>query len=268
MLFYIRPNLFFIRLIGERDKTINQEVKTMKKIIKKSIALVLAFAAILCFAGCNSFGQNVIFVKNSTDFELADEPSILFGAGQLIESDVEKINEGLNAEYPDEEISVVPVYGTDAQISMNDEIIRIYAIDPSHASFLGLEEMTNGTAYFADEQSSEIELKICVITEIEENGIVSGDLAYMTLDAQAGVSEKGLLSVLKDKCFTPSMLEEPVCFVTTNTFSEITALANGVENLDEAGSIFSVTKIIGICVYAENSKAVSEYLTELKYSVK
>lgn len=238
----------------------------MKKIIRKSIALVLAFASVLCLAGCVNSDKEAIFVKRSTDFELSDEPQIIFDAGQLTVSDAEKISEGLKVEYPDEEISVVTVYGTDANIFMNGEIIHVYAIDPGMASFLGLEEMADGTAYFTQEQSGEIELEISVITEVTENGITGGDIAYMTLNAQTGADEKALLSVLKDKYFTPSMLEEAVCFVTANTINEIAALANGVETAEESESAFSAVEIIGICVYAENSKAVSEYLVEQKYS--
>ena len=165
----------------------------MKKLVKSSIALILALSALLCFAGCNTFVSKTIFISRSTNFELPDEPGILLNAGQLTESDAKRISESLKTEYPDEEIGVVPVYTTDTTIFMNGEILHIYAIDPNHASFLGLEEMADGTAYFETEQSGEIELEINVITEIEENGITCGDIAYKTLNSQSGVTKKSLL---------------------------------------------------------------------------
>lgn len=241
----------------------------MKRTVVKIISLILLLTyAVIGFAGCESAVNEVLFVKSSADYEFTDGSAIQGNAGQLVESDVKIINECLKKEYPDKEIDVVPVYSTDANIFMNDEIIRIYAIDPMYASSLGLEEMADGTAYFAAEQSDKIELEISVITEIEENGIICGDVAHKTLNAQSGIAENSLLSVLKDKYFVSGMLEETVCFVTTNTFAEIAELACVAENPGKSGSVFNVTEIIGICIYAEDSKAVGEYLTELKYFVK
>lgn len=64
------------------------------------------------------------------------------------------------------------------------------------------------------------------------------------------------------------MAEDAVCFVTTNTLAEIAELACVVENPEKAGSIYNVTEIIGICVCADNTETVSEYLSGLGYVVK
>lgn len=241
----------------------------MKKFIRKSIAAVLVIAAVLCFAGCNgAVGNDAIFIRSSINYELPDEPAgIIMDAGRLDYSDIAKVSDELKEEFPEEEISVVPVYSNDANVFSNDEVIFIYGVDPSHASHLGLEEMADGTAYFATEQSGKIDLEISVLTEETPDGCTFGDLAYMTLDAQTGVSEKGLLKVMQDECFTPGMLEFEVCFVTTNTYLEIASASLGAElkTLEEAEKFSGIINLLGMYVCAENSEEVRACLTELNY---
>lgn len=241
----------------------------MKKKIQKSIAIILVLAAVLCFAGCNgTVGNNAIFIRQSTDYEFPDEPAgIMMNPGQLVYADIANVNEGLKEDFSEEDFSVVPIYCNGANVFANDEIIFIYGVDPSHASHLGLEEMEDGTAYFATEQSGELELEISVLTEETPEGCTFGDIAYKTLNAQTGVSEKGLLKVLEDEYFMPGMLEEQICFVTTDTFLDIASASLGVEvnTLEEAENASGIIEMIGMYVCTENTEEVRECLTKLRY---
>ncbi len=239
----------------------------MKKIIKKSIALVLAITAILCLAGCTGAGQKSVFVSRSLA-EPAEDVAIQFDAGMLTAADAEKITADLKAEFSEEDITVVPVY-TCMNISMNGETIHIFGIDSNHAPFIGLEGMVDGTVYFAEDKGDSAKLDIGVITNETDEGIESAELDEMLLDAQAGVSEKMLYKTIKDKYFTPSMSEETVCFVATKTFLKICSalLAKDVVTLEEADSASDAVRMVGVEIYADNTKAVSDYLSENNYVV-
>lgn len=239
----------------------------MKK-LKKTLSLILLLMLAVCLTSCTSAVNNAVFISRSTNFEIPDESAgIMINPGKLVYADVENISQELGAEYPEEDISVVPVYNNEANKFVNDEIIHIYGVDPEFAAHLGLEEMKNGIAYFSTEQSGEVELEICVLTEETPDGLTFGETAYMTLSAHDGVSEKGLLKKLRDEYFMPGMLEDQICFVTTETFLEITSLALGedVNTFEEAEKASGIVEMIGIYICAENTEEIKSCLAELRY---
>lgn len=240
----------------------------MKK-FKKTLSIISALMLVFCLASCaNTVGGNTVFISKSTDYGIPEGTAgIAMNPGKLLYEDVENIRKELDAEFPGENIPVVPIYYNKANKFTNDEIIHVYGVDPEFAVFLGLEEMKNGIAYFSTEQNEELELEICVLTEETSDGLTFDETSYMTLSAQSGVSEKGILKTLKDECFLPGMLEKQICFVTVETFLEITSLSLGekVNTFEEAEKASSIVEITGIYICAENSEDIRSCLAELRY---
>ncbi len=225
------------------------------KNVKKLIALILALTLTLCFAGCNGANGGTIFVSGSQ-------------FGELTEIDAENIAVSLRDEFPDEEISAVEVFVSNTNIMFNGKIIHVFGIRPEYASFLGLEKMEDGAAYFANNpEFNSIELEISVVTEVTEDGITCGDMANMVLNKATGVDAEMLLSVLSKNYFTPSTETDQVCFVTTNTFEKLVDLsvAPGLE-YDEA--MYSAEKIAGIIVYCKSVNKAEKLLKEFRFFVK
>ncbi len=238
----------------------------MKKIIKKSIALILAVITVLSLAACGAANSSLFIRTKVTSQNSSDEPVVILDGSQLKTDDANVIAESLNEKFPDEEIGVVPVYSCE-NIFINGEVVHIIAIDSADAKYIGLEEMNKDTAYFATEQGEKIELDISVITEETEDGIESAEMKKMALDAKTGVSEEMLLKTLKEDFLTPGTVDDTICFATTETFVEICSVivAKDISTIEQAEDASRSIELKGIYISADNSKDVEKYLNSLNY---
>ncbi len=242
------------------------EVITMKKIIKKSIALILVVITILSLAACGGASSSLFIRTKVTSQNDSEEPVAILDGSLLKTYDANMIAESLKEKFPDEEIGVVPVYSCE-NIFMNGEIVHIIAIDSADSKYIGLDEMDKDTAYFAAEHGEKIELDISVITEENEDGIESAEMKKMPLEAKTGVSEKMLLKTLKEDYLTPSTVDDTICFVTTETFVEICSVivAEELSTIEQAEDASRSIELKGIYISADNSKDVEEYINSLNY---
>ncbi|MBQ2774705.1 MAG: hypothetical protein IJF40_02285 [Clostridia bacterium] len=187
----------------------------------------------------------------------------------LNSSDIDRIKQILSEKYSDKNIGVIPVYSSCSGITLNNQHVNLFAIDEENCAFLGLSEMQDNTAYFLNEKTDEAELGISV-TQIVDNGFVSDRLEYLTLKAKDGVLDKSLVSVIQKENMTPSMLEEPICFVNMNTFYDITSILldteiSGVADLDNYNELVALEGVY-ICVDGlSRVSSVSSALTQQNY---
>ncbi len=214
----------------------------MKKTLKALIAIALSFATILTFVSCG-LGTNQVVI------DFIDDPDM---RGFLAFSDTQAIAEILEAELPDEEISLVPVYSCGG-LYTDGEPLFLYAIDKENASALGLEEMADDTMYFTEASADSVELEIRVTKE-EEGGYLEYDIAYMTLNAESGVKGK-LLKTVQKEFMTPSVLEGLFCFVNMETYTKIASAHLDKEITDIEPEIDSSSLLDFKGVVIETNKA-------------
>lgn len=216
----------------------------MKKTLKALTAIALSFATILTFVSCGIATKQIVI-------DFIDDPD---KRGFLASSDTEAIAEILETELPDEEISLVPVFAFSTGMFANDEPIHIFAIDKENASALGLEEMAYDTMYFAKTDADEITLTINVTEELADGNYHGYDLAEQTFNAESGVNGK-LLETVKKEFMTPSMLEEPTCFVNMETYTKIASAHLDKEITDIGAEIDSSSLLDFKGVVIETNKA-------------
>lgn len=137
--------------------------------------------------------------------------------------DTKSINQIISQKYPGRNINVIPVYSFCSGIYLNNEHVNLFAIPKEYCSFLGLNKMVDNTAYFYNEEISQADFEICV-TKIVDGGFVSDKLESLTFEAENGVSEKSLVSIIEKENMTPSMREDPICFVTMDSFYKIASI--------------------------------------------
>lgn len=165
-------------------------------------------------------------------------------------ADTERIEQIITQKYPGRNIDIIPVYTFSSGIYLENRRVNVYAIPKEFCSFLGLSEMQNDTAYFYNEEISQANFEICV-TKIVENGFVSDKLEKLTFEAKSGVSDKSLVSIIEKENMTPSMREDPICFVSLDSFYKMASIMletdiESEEGLDKYSELASL-KGIYIC---------------------
>jgi len=183
-------------------------------------------------------------------------------------TDVFEVTKILEKEFPNTKITVVPVYTTNTGITANGGQLNFFAIESEHSFIVDLDEMLDNTAYFTRPQPNTIAIEISVLTEITDNGFVSGALKRMILDTEIGAT--GNTPILSTQNIFPSMLAYPTFFVNMNTFNEIAAifLNRKIENIQDAAAS-GLISLHGIFVYVDELRmvsAVSSLLGKQDYS--
>lgn len=214
----------------------------MKKTVKTLIAIALSFAMLLTFVSCGIGTKQIVI-------DFIEDPDM---RGFLNFSDTDAIAEILEAELPDEEISLIPVF-TCGGLYTGDEPLFLYAIDKENAAALGLEEMADDTLYFTEASADSIELEIRVTKE-EDGGYLEYDTANMTLNAESGVKGK-LLKTVKEEFMTPSMQEGLFCFVNMETYTKIASAHMDKDITDIEAEIDSSSLLDFKGVVIETNKA-------------
>ncbi len=213
----------------------------MKITIKSIIAIALSFATILTFVSCGISTKQLVI-----DFHQEE----IYGS--FLTSDTAAIAEILEAELPDEEISLIPVFSCGGLYSEDDPIF-LFAIDKENAAFLGIENMADDTLYFTEAPADTVELEIRVTKE-EEGGFLEYDTANMILNAESGVKGK-LLETIKKEFMTPSILEGPFFFVNMETYTKIASAHMDKEITDICAEIDSSGLLNFKGVVIETNKA-------------
>ncbi len=214
----------------------------MKKTLKALTAIALSFATILTFVSCGIATKQIVI-------DFIDDPD---KRGFLASSDTESIAEILEAELPDEEIGLIPVYNCGG-LYANEDPVWLFAIDKENAAALGLEKMADDTMYFAEADADSVELEIRVTKE-EDGGYLEYDIAYMTLNAESGVNGK-LLKTVQKEFMTPSMHDYPIFFVNMETYTKIASAHLDKEITDICAEIDSSSLLDFKGVVIETNKA-------------
>lgn len=185
-------------------------------------------------------------------------------------SDTEKIEQIITQKYPGRNIDIIPVYAFTSGIYLENKRVNVYAIPKEFCSFLGLSEMQNDTAYFYNEEISQANFEICV-TKIIENGFVSDRLEKLTFEAKNGVSDKSLVSIIEKENMTPSMREDPICFVTLDSFYKMASIMletdiNSEADLDKYSELATLKGIYICCDRLSLVNSVSSTLVQQSYN--
>ena len=185
-------------------------------------------------------------------------------------SDIGKINQIIAQKYPGRNINVIPVYSACSGIYLNDEHVNLFAFPKEYSSFFGLDQMQDNTAYFYNAEKSKAEFQICV-TKIVDNGFVSDKLENLTFEAKNGVSKKSLFSVIEEENMTPSMREDPICFVTMESFYKIVSIMleteiNNETRLDEYNALIPLESIYICSDKLSSVNSISSTLVQQNYN--
>lgn len=185
-------------------------------------------------------------------------------------ADTVRIEQIITQKYPGRNIDIIPVYTFSSGIYLEDKRVNVYAIPKEFCSFLGLTEMQNDTAYFYNEEISQANFEICV-TKIVENGFVSDKLEKLTFEAKNGASDKSLVSIIEKENMTPSMKEDPICFVTLNSFFKMASimLETDIKNeadLDKYSELATLKGIYICCDKLSLVNSVSSTLVQQNYN--
>ena len=185
-------------------------------------------------------------------------------------ADTEKIEQIITKKYPGRNIDIIPVYTFISGIYLESERVNVYAIPKDFCSFLGLTEMQNDTAYFYNEEISQANFEICV-TKIVENGFESDKLEKLTFKAKNGVSDKSLVSIIEKENMTPSMREDPICFVTLDSFYKMASimLETNIKSeiyLDKYSELTTLKGIYICCDRLSLINSVSSTLVQQSYN--
>ena len=185
-------------------------------------------------------------------------------------ADTEKIEQIITKKYPGRNIDIIPVYTFISGIYLESERVNVYAIPKDFCSFLGLTEMQNDTAYFYNEEISQANFEICV-TKIVENGFESDKLEKLTFKAKNGVSDKSLVSIIEKENMTPSMREDPICFVTLDSFYKMASimLETNIKSEIDLDKYSELTTLKGIYICCDRLSlinSVSSTLVQQSYN--
>ncbi len=185
-------------------------------------------------------------------------------------ADTVRIEQIITQKYPGRNIDIIPVYTFSSGVYLEDKRVNVYAIPKEFCSFLGLTEMQNDTAYFYNEEISQANFEICV-TKIVENGFVSDKLEKLTFEAKNGASDKSLVSIIEKENMTPSMKEDPICFVTLNSFFKMASimLETDIKNeadLDKYSELATLKGIYICCDKLSLVNSVSSTLVQQNYN--
>ncbi|MCH5198642.1 MAG: hypothetical protein J1E34_07015 [Oscillospiraceae bacterium] len=185
-------------------------------------------------------------------------------------SDIEKINQIIARKFPGRNINVIPVYSVCSGIYLNDEHVNLFAFPKEYCSFFGLDTMQDNTAYFYNAEESKAEFQISV-TKIVDNGFVSDKLEKLIFEAKNGVSKKSLVSVIEEENMTPSMREDPICFVTMESFYKIVSIMLETEvksefELDEYSSLIPLEGIYICSDKLSSVNSISSTLVQQNYN--
>ena len=185
-------------------------------------------------------------------------------------SDIERIRQILLQKFPGRNINVIPIYSVCSGVYLNNKPVNLYAFPKEYCSFFGLDEMQDNTAYFynAEEETAEFQI---AITRIVDNGFVSDQLENITFEAKNGVSKKSLLSVIEGENMTPSTREDPICFVTMDSFYKIASimLETKVESeikLDEYSALIPLEGIYICSDKLSSVNSISSILVQQNYN--
>ena len=179
-------------------------------------------------------------------------------------ADTVRIEQIITQKYPGRNIDIIPVYTFSSGIYLENKRVNVYAIPKEFCSFLGLSEMQNGTAYFYDKKIGQANFQICV-TKVIENGFVSDKLEKLTFEAKSGVSDKSLVSILEKENMTPSMREDPICFVTLDSFCKMASvmLETDIKNETELDKYSELTTLKGIYICCDRLSLVNSVSSTL-----
>lgn len=178
--------------------------------------------------------------------------------------DTERIEQIITQKYPGRNIDIIPVYTFTSGIYLENERVNVYAIPKEFCSFLGLSEMQNDTAYFYNEEISLANFEIS-ITKIVEGGFVSDKLEKLTFEAKSGVSDKSLVSIIEKENMTPSMREDPICFVTLDSFCKMASmmLETGIKSEVDLDKYSELTTLKGIYICCDRLSLVNSISSTL-----
>jgi len=129
---------------------------------------------------------------------------------------------------------------------------------------LGLDDMRDGTAYFYKTEATTAEFDICV-TKIVDGGFVSDKIEKLSLTTDGGVSEKSVVSTIERESMTPGALENPTCFVTTETFFDIVSvlIESDVTKTEDFRKAKGIIESRGIYVCVDSLTHISSVASEL-----
>lgn len=185
-------------------------------------------------------------------------------------SDIERIRQILVQKFPGRNINVIPVYSICSGIYLNGTHVNLFAFPKEYCSFFGLDKMQENTAYFYNAEEGKAEFQISV-TKIVDNGFVSDKLENITFEAKNGVSKKSLLSVIEEENMTPSTREDPICFVTMDSFYKIASIMLETEveseiELDEYSALISLEGIYICSDKLSSVNSISSILVQQNYN--
>ncbi|MDR1927144.1 MAG: hypothetical protein LBQ33_00720 [Oscillospiraceae bacterium] len=183
-------------------------------------------------------------------------------------TDVSELTRILDKEFPSTKTTVIPVYRPNTGFTVDESPINLFAVERSHSFLVDLDDMLDNTAYSISQQPKTIGLEISVITEITDNGFVSGVLERVILNTELGASRN--TPILSTQNFFPSMLEYPTFFVNMDTFHEIASIFLNREIVSMQDATDSgLISLQGIFVYVDDLRlvsAVASFLMEQDYS--
>ena len=223
--------------------------------MKKCLAcMLIAALAVLLFSSCAG--------------EAAAETRIIPMLASL--ADAEEITRSLQTQFPDEDITVIPVYAATTGFTLDEGFVNLFGIAPQHAFVLGLEDMRDNTAYSIGAQLETVELNISVITEVTQDGagLISGELERAALSAHAGVAEDAV--ELIEHMTLPAQSENPTFFVNTRTFYQLVSVLLGREVYSAADDTHGIVQQRGLFVYVDDlnlAGAVRTFLIEQNHPV-
>lgn len=251
---------------SEKPRHMVEPYKIVFVLIVFLVSLGITFTSVAGFMYSKDYFE---YEKNTTE-NMADRTVYVdysfenVNLHRVNSEDTERIEQIITQKYPGRNIDIIPVYTFTSGIYLENERVNVYAIPKEFCSFLGLSEMQNDTAYFYNEEISLANFEIS-ITKIVEGGFVSDKLEKLTFEAKSGVSDKSLVSIIEKENMTPSMREDPICFVTLDSFCKMASmmLETGIKSEVDLDKYSELTTLKGIYICCDRLSLVNSVSSTL-----
>ena len=251
---------------SEKPRHMIEPYKIVFVLIVFLVSLGITFTSVAGFMYSKDYFE---YEKNTTE-NMADRTVYVdysfenVNLHRVNSEDTERIEQIITQKYPGRNIDIIPVYTFSSGIYLENKRVNVYAIPKEFCSFLGLSEMQNDTAYFYNEEISLANFEIS-ITKIVEGGFVSDKLEKLTFEAKSGVSDKSLVSIIEKENMTPSMREDPICFVTLDSFCKMASmmLETGIKSEVDLDKYSEFTTLKGIYVCCDRLSLVNSVSSTL-----
>lgn len=251
---------------SEKPRHMVEPYKIVFVLIVFLVSLGITFTSVAGFMYSKDYFE---YEKNTTE-NMADRTVYVdysfenVNLHRVNSEDTERIEQIITQKYPGRNIDIIPVYTFTSGIYLENERVNVYAIPKEFCSFLGLSEMQNDTAYFYNEEISLANFEIS-ITKIVEGGFVSDKLEKLTFEAKSGVSDKSLVSIIEKENMTPSMREDPICFVTLDSFYKMASimLETNIKSEIDLDKYSELTTLKGIYVCCDRLSLVNSVSSTL-----